>query len=419
MRIAIATAFEYIDPQYSLTSVVRDRYQILTRHGHEVEVWVQENFHGDDCGMNLVKIMPRFLFHDYQSDTLVEGDLENVNKVYEVIRNRVTQNNIDFIFSEDLMFQGWYYVHNLALRKIATDFPSLKLASVAHSIPSGMKSIWSTPPSNVVLIALNENIKMLTAENYRTTVDQVRVIHNAMDFRTYLERDPVSIEIYEKYKLMDADIIQVYPYSSERWQDKGVDKLIKIFSSLKKLGNRVRLILATSWHFPEHTSRVRDLCRQHGLLDSEVIITSEDYPNQLGIPNRAIKELMSISNLFVFPSRAEASPLILAEAMMAGCFIVVNDLLPQLLEITGNKVLRFHLNSSVHHGHNVENESRYYGDIARIIDAELKTDFSIVTKDYLRKNFCFESLYKNEYLPVLYESKKQRSIEYLKPPVEV
>ena len=418
MKIAIATAFEYLDPQYSLTTVVRDRYQILTKHGHEVDVWVQENFYGDEYGMNLSKIMSRFRFNDYQTDTLLEEDKENVEKVYNVISDQIRRNPVEALFMEDLNFQGWYRVHALAFQRVATDFPNIKFFSVAHSIPAGMKTIWSTPPQNMTLISLNENIRMLTAENYRTTVDQVKVIHNAMDFRTYLERDPISVEIYEKYKLMEADVIQVYPYSSERWQDKGVDKLIRIFSGLKKLGNKVKLILATSWYFPEHITKVRDLCRQHGLFDDEVIITSEDFPDRLGIPNRAIKELMSISNLFVFPTRAEASPLILAEAMMAGCLIVVNDLLPQLQEITGNKVLKFHLNSSVHHGHTVEDESKFYGDITRIIDAELKTDYSIITKDRIRKKFSFENLYREEYAPVLFENNKTRATSILKPAIE-
>lgn len=417
MKIAIATAFEYFDAQYSLTTVVRDRYQILTKHGHEVEIWVQENFHGDDYGLNLVKLMPRFKFNDYQNDQLLDEDIDNVQLVYEKIKSRLLESKIEAVFLEDLNFQGWYRCHSLAIRKVATENPNVSFFSVAHSVPAGMKSIWSTPPENMTLISLNENIRMSTAENYRTTIDQVKVIHNAMDFRTYLERDPVSIELYEKYRLMDADVIQIYPYSAERWQDKGVDKLIKIFSGLKKLGNNVKLILATSWYFPEHITKVRDICRQHNLLDDEVIITSEEYPNQLGIPNRAIKELMGISNLFVFPTRAEASPLVLAEAMMAGCLIVVNDLLPQLLEITGMKVLKFHLNSSIHHGHSVEDESKFYGDIARIIDAELKTDLSILTKDRIRKKFSFENLYKFEYSPVLFESKKQRSINYLKPAI--
>ena len=414
MKIAIATAFEYFDPQYSLTTVVKDRYQILKKQGHEVEVWVQENFYGEEYNLNLVKIMPRFIFNDYQTGDLKDEDKVNVETVYNVISKQL-DTGIDFVFTEDLNFQSWFFCHNLAIRRVAEEHPDIKFFSVAHSVPTGMKTLWSTPPSNMTLIALNENIRMLTAENYRTTVDQVKVIHNAMDFRTYLDRDPISVELYEKFKLMDADVIQVYPYSSERWEDKGVDKLIKIFSGLKKLGNKVKLILATSWHFPEHVSKVRDICRQVGLFDDEVIITSEVYPNQLGIPNRVVKELMSISNLFVFPTRAEASPLILAEAMMAGCLIVVNDLLPQLLEITGNKVLRFHLNSSIHHGHTVEDESRFYGDIARVIDAEIKTDYSIITKDRIRKNFSFESLYKNEYLPVLFESQKDRSVRYLKP----
>jgi glycosyltransferase involved in cell wall biosynthesis len=119
------------------------------------------------------------------------------------------------------------------------------------------------------------------------------------------------------------------------------------------------------------------------------------------MPNRVVKELMQISNLFIFPTRAEASPLILAEAMMAGCYIVVNDLLPQLLEMAGNSVRKFHLNSSVHHQHENQNEDQFYMDVARIIDAEMRINPVVRTKNKIRKEFCFEYLYKTQYAPLL------------------
>jgi glycosyltransferase involved in cell wall biosynthesis len=389
-----------MDQQYSLVTVVRDRYEILTKHGHEVEVWVQENFTGQHFGMNIVRVMPIFQFHEYETDQLRPEDIENVDKVVNAINSRVST-GIEIIISEDLNFQTWFFVHNLALRKVLEQHPNLRLFAVAHSIPAGLKSIWSPLPAGSKIISLNETIAMHCAENYRTTIDNVHVIYNSMDFRTYMERDPLSIDIYERFSLMEADIIQIYPFSSERWMDKGVDKLFHIFSYLKKIGNNVKLILVTAWHFPEIIKEIRQKATDFGLTSNEVIITSEAYPKRVGMPNRVVKELMQISNLFIFPTRAEASPLILAEAMMAGCYIVVNDLLPQLLEMAGNSVRKFHLNSSVHHQHENQNEDQFYMDVARIIDAEMRINPVVRTKNKIRKEFCFEYLYKTQYAPLL------------------
>lgn len=400
LKIAIATTFYEMDQQYSLVTVVRDRYQILTKFGHDVEVWVQENFHGNDFGMKIKKVMPQFHFQEYHSGEIKPEDIPNVEKVSNAI-SRQLDSGIEAVFCEDLMFQSWFFCHNLAIRKVASSYPHVRWFAVSHSIPAGMKSIWSPLPAGSKLIALNETIAMHVAENYRTTIDNVHVIYNSMDFRTYLERDELAIDIYERYNLMEADIIQVYPFSTERWIDKGVDKLIHIFSALKNLGNNVKLILATAWNFPDSVKEIRAEVNKYGLSDQEIIITSEAYPSRMGIPNRAIRELMQIANLFVFPTRAEASPLILAEAMMAGCYIVVNDLLPQLLEIAGNGVRKFHLNSSVHHQHQIADEPQFYTDVARIIDAEMKINPVVKTKNKIRKEFCFEHLYRTQYAPLL------------------
>ena len=401
MKIAIATTFYEMDQQYSLVSVVRDRYEILTKNGHDVEVWVQENFTGNDFGMKIAKVMPVFTFKDCQNNEVKPEDMPNIEKVRLAISNKVSINNTKIVFCEDIFLQGWFFLHQLAIREVAKEFPDIRWFAVAHSIPSGMKSIWSPLPSGSKIIALNENIAMHCAENYRTTIDNVHVIYNSMDFRTYMDRDPLSIDIYERYELMKADIIQIYPFSSERWIDKGVDKLFHIFSYLKKIGNNVKLILVTAWRFPESIKEIRKKAQEFGLTENDVIITSEAYPTRVGMPNRVVKELMSISNLFIFPTRAEASPLILGEAMMAGNFIVTNDLLPQLQEMAGNDVRKFHLNSSVHHQHQNEDENKFYSDVAKIIDAEMRINPIIKTKNKIRKEFCFEYLYRTQYAPLL------------------
>jgi glycosyltransferase involved in cell wall biosynthesis len=403
MKIAIFAIMYEFNPQYSLSTVVRDRYEILTRQGHETEVWVQEDFRGETWGLNIKPIIPRFMFKDYQVGELEEEHKEVVLKIKDMIVSRLLA-GIEAVFMEDVMFQGWYYPHNVAVREAAISFPQVKFFNICHSIPAGKKSIWTTPPPNVKLIALNETIKVHVAENYHTTLGQVRIIYNSMDFRTYQDRHPKAIELYERFKLMEADIIQVYPYSTERYMDKGVDKLIKIFSGLKRLGNNIRLVLCTGWHFPEKVIETRKLAEAADLTPEECIITSEAFTDEMGMPNDAVRQLMQISDIFIFPTRAECCPLILLEAMMAGCYIYVNDMLPQLVEFAGAESMHSHLNSSIFHGHHVDDEDRYYDMIAMLADAELRNNRVCQTKRRIRKLFNFEYLYQTQYRPVLMEN---------------
>jgi glycosyltransferase involved in cell wall biosynthesis len=52
-----------------------------------------------------------------------------------------------------------------------------------------------------------------------------------------------------------------------------------------------------------------------------------------GIANRQVANLMQISNLFIFPTKSEACPLVLMEAALAGCLLVLNTDVPSLGDV--------------------------------------------------------------------------------------
>ena len=69
-RIAILTTFQDFHPRYSLTGIVKDQVTMLTKHGHDVTLYVCENFNFDNTEFidreNLKNLIPFAHLKDYR-----------------------------------------------------------------------------------------------------------------------------------------------------------------------------------------------------------------------------------------------------------------------------------------------------------------------------------------------------------------
>src|SRR3990167_10210004 len=123
MKVAILTTFYNFDPAYSLCSVVKSQLTALIANGYETVLFVHDNFKDDDkvpVGVEIRKIVPRFLLVDYSANQEVNSDLESqANKAYEALKEHTK--DIDVIFEHDLVFQGWFLPYCLAIHKLANE----------------------------------------------------------------------------------------------------------------------------------------------------------------------------------------------------------------------------------------------------------------------------------------------------------
>ena len=475
-RIAALTTFYNWDRAYSLTSVVEEQLKALKEGGHEPILFVHDNFKADSEipeGIEIRKVVPRFSLVDYSHGQPVPpGFDEQVKKVKEALLQHLQ--DIDVAFTHDWIFTGWNLPYNVGMRQ-AEPYLKTRWFHWVHSAPSLRPTNlqyphdcrFKTMPKSK-LIYMNNYDALRLAEMYGGTLDDVRIVYNPLDFRSYPEWHELTKGLIEKHKLYEADIIAVYPISMTRAMGgKQPDKIIWLMGKLKENGKKVKLIICNAHSNNEKEKRMvykyLDYAKQCGLND-ELIFTSQwenknadefylykcpnceyeygqekngeitwkhketeftcdkckakinvnelrkidrspvpRYPYELGVPKQVVRELMQISNLFVFPTLSENCPLILLEAAASKSLLVLNKSFEPLREFFGENALYFEFGAL---GKNVkyDDEEKYYDDMAKIIIAELKNNKPLNAFNTLRQKFNYSWIYKNQIEPMLYEN---------------
>ena len=238
----------------------------------------------------------------------------------------------------------------------------------------------------------------------------VRVVPNITDLRTLFEFSDQAWELIDLYPgLLNAQFVQVYPVAADRLKDKQLEKVILIFKTLKKRGFSVCLGVADSWNgtLPrEDQEQYVRTAQRNGLTKDEFFFTSQvkaEYAR--GIPRRVLLELLQCSNLFVFPSRSEASPLILPEAVLAGGVLpVLNRNLSAMFE--NCCVGLFFPFGSIDTIYEPKNESKWYQWVTDHIIGAWRNDDALQARTRIRIKQNMDFIYRSYYAPLLAEARR-------------
>lgn len=415
LKIACLTTFYNFDRAYSLVSVVEEQLTSLLRHGYKPVLFVHDNFNADSEipeGVEIRKVVPRFQLVDYSSNQPVaSGFADQVKKVKESLEENLK--DIDVVFTHDWIFQGWFLIYNVGMREAQ---PNLKCKWFhwIHSAPSPRPSNLASPHDcrykmmpNSKLIYMNHYDALRLAEMYGGVLDDVRVVHNPLDPRSFWKLHPLVHELIRKYRLLDADIVDVYPMSSTRFSGKQPEKVIRILGEMKKQGKSVRFICPNAHANAEHEKKAIEniihYAIERGLTREEIIFTSlEGKEYESGIPHEAVRDLFQLSNLFIFPTLSENCPLILLEAALSKCLLVLNESFPPLRDFFGKDALYFKFGSLLENV-NYSNEETFYSDVAKIIIGELNKNRPLNAFNTLKQRFNGDFIWKHELEPIIFE----------------
>jgi len=417
LRIAILTPLDKWDNSYSLCSVIQSQLVALVKNDYAPALYTCTNFKDDEKvpeGVEIRKDIPVFLYKDYSDHQEVDEIChQNAEKVYEALRESLK--DIDVVFEHDLLLQGWFLPHAMAIHRIARE-TSIKWFHWIHSVPSPKPADIKYPhnlryelPPNSKLVYLNNHDILKAAEVYGLFPKDVRIVHNALDPRLFWPLHPLVKSVIEKYDLLSADFIQVYPLSTPRAMgNKQFGVVLEVMGQLKKMGKSIRIVVpnahANNNREKEEIAEIFSYASKQGINASELIFTSlEDPPTyELGIPREAVSDFFRLSNLFIFPTTSENCSLILLEAMLSGCLLVLNDSVPSLREFGQENALYFKFGSQVE---NVEWDDRqtFMRDVAKIIISEFSVNKSLKVASKIKREFNYDYLFRNQIEPLLYE----------------
>src|SRR3990167_7505976 len=172
--IGLLTTFADFNPAYSLCSVVEAQLTALIKNGYKTILFTHDDFKDDakvPKGVEIRKIVPRFLLVDYSSHQEPNTDLEEqANKAYTALKENTK--DIDIILEHDLIFQGWFLPYCMAIHKLSYE-TKIKWFHWIHSVPNlrprDIKfphTLRYTLPKNSKLVYLNNYHIVRAAESY-------------------------------------------------------------------------------------------------------------------------------------------------------------------------------------------------------------------------------------------------------------
>jgi glycosyltransferase involved in cell wall biosynthesis len=261
------------------------------------------------------------------------------------------------------------------------------------------------------LVFPNGTDAVRVAEAFKGELEDVRIIPHIKDPRSWCRFDSETRRFIDDHpNVLQGDIIQVYPASTDRLESKRIGVLIDIFGAIKKRGLKVCLVIANQWAQGREEQQplkpyYNRALKQDLVKDEDFIFTSDWDPERYGtgIPRRILQELQLLHNLFVFPTREESFGLVGPEAAMSGAFMVLNRNLDMMREVFGNNGLQMDFGSF--HNEFKPPHKEYYRDVAIIILGRMYNNESIRTRTFCRKAYNYDALYIHIYEPLLMESK--------------
>lgn len=416
--IAILTAFASLDPQYSLANLVVDQIRMLLKHGYNPTLFTVQGFK-DKVPCEVKAVIPQVPLVDYQLNVKKQDSFDGqVKLITEALEPYLK--NFQIVFTHDLAFLTWFLVYNQAIRNIAKKHPHIKWFHWSHSAPSNRPAKLEYPHTlrfsgihNSIYIGMNYADLELYAEQYDVPIGNVRVVYNCRDIYRWFNMHPKSIKLIEKYRLLDTDVLAIYP--TRMTTGKNPDDAVHLLAKINETGKNAKLVFCNSYSNADTEKQLiqslKDNGEKWGLPNNHLIFTSEMGTQwELGVPPEVVRDLMQISNLFFLPSKSEGCSLILLEATLTKNLIILNKTLPSMHEF-GKKDALYIDCSSVRAGKQTtvnylkddkpSTREEHYKEWAQIIINELENNKSLSMFTRIRKKFNPDWIFRNQLEPLL------------------
>jgi glycosyltransferase involved in cell wall biosynthesis len=306
---------------------------------------------------------------------------------------------------------------------LAREFPRVLWLHWIHSAPEPHASFPDDDPRGGrfkrfpggLLVYPNSYDVPRVARQYGVDEDEVRVVPHGMDYARAFDFHPLTTALVERYDLYSPDILAIYPIRMDR--GKQPEKLVRLFSEMKKAGRSVRLLVlnfhSTGRHFIDYRDELLEEARRLGLDDDEVVFTNriESLPGtsdgdlqryRVEFPHKVVLDLFHLTNLYVHPSASETYSYVCQEAAACGNLLFLNDDFPPMRDIYGAAAHYLKFSSTLFTTTHRPDELAYYAEVARMIFHRLEAEKTVCQKTRIRQTRNLDAVFRNHLEPLLY-----------------
>jgi len=332
MKVAILSHFQSFAPSYALAVGWHERAVMMKYFGIDFTFFTAKNC-PDGLYPNqysILKTIPGSRPFEFKVEQFTEQYIELLH-------------DFDVVLTADLIYQrkGNFLAYNQAMRNAAKEIK----AWWCHWIHSSWtqrpgtlrhpESLRYTMMDRSFLVYLNEAEAPNLQQMYETTMDNIRVVHNPKDPRVFFDMHPFSVKIIHNLQLWNKEAVCIFPHCSTRMDAKGIDGVINVMSALKRIGISVGIVFANAnaRKVQMEIKEKKAFMESKGLIENEDYMFTHDIDTYKPMPRKVIRDLLKISNIFVFSSWRETTGNAFQEAQITDNLLILNKNLPCLQEL--------------------------------------------------------------------------------------
>lgn len=424
MKIAILTMFNGLSQTYSLVNVVAEHIKMFLDNNIDTTIIVSESLNENekwgiykDKRLKWIKIVNSIdghpiVWHDYSNPQkrLHSTFYEEAQIISNDFADKLK--DFDICIMHDILYQGWHYIHNVAIRKAQSKLPNLKFIAFTHSFPEKrpnlildeMKYRYIDMPNTIFAYPTKSGLKAL-ANQYNISKEKCFAINNSIPLIQFLSKEVNELNL--KTNFIESEILIIYP--ARLTPSKKQEKVASLAGAIKTVsGKSIKVIFCDFPSMDIDSNKYKNIIINNGIrygLKKEDIIFTSDNGFEHGFPRQSVLDLFSLSNIFICPSFSESFGLTVLEAASKGNIIILNKKVPALEEI-GKNINSYFMNwDAKNNGYNTyetyyPSEQKYYLDNAKKINKMLY-DSVILAKTKSRIEYSNNYIFKNQIYPML------------------
>ncbi len=425
-KVAILTNFSECLKSYSPLIIVSEQIKMFLEAGYRPVLIVTESFTFEPNSIfsqvEIAYIPNVAVSIEAKQDLSFASDIEFLK---HTLREIFKKHQIEIVLSHDLIFLPDYVKHRLACLDLVKEFPSIRWLHWVHSATSPgslieerknfedkYKEMLGKKFPNSFVIFPNSGDIPRVARNFGYEEDEVKCVPHSTDYLEFNKFEPLTKKLIQEKKLLEADVIMVYPLRLDRGKQPHFN--ISIIAALNhEIGLDARLIFAdfqsTGGDKVTYREEMKNQAEDLNIKDKVIFLSEFDEVWHLEADRKVISDLFELSNFFILPSKSETYSLIAQEAMAKGNFCILNHDFMPMRSIYGDKAIYKPFSANIaFDGFDGEIETKYHNpegffyDIACYINYVLKNNKVIAGKTWVRKERNPQAVFKNYLEPLLY-----------------